>query len=378
MSRFFTAKEAVDLRLLGNDDVLKRDKLRLLKWAPYVYRDLNISTIRKPVRKKYKINKRTNTIDLDCSFLQLSSVSILDGCGIEYPVYRNNKILKGDDIVDVGASKNCACERNCNSNLCNIIKNYEAVQSVKTDFMPNGSEVSFNCVDRKWVDGQGFFYEQTQYPKRIYDNGVWTDTVLYTEDRKLCEVEVDNNGCVCDTEENLNKLCNSCGFKDLNTSLCCFGGTAEKPPDDKCERWVYYCNSKMDWFSVQCGSFNYCRSGYENIYNITELGDRLIFPANFGWDSVIVRTYEDVKTSEAFIPFMAIDTFIVGLMWWDCRFNDRKQQLADRYGRIYADLKFGLLKELNRYRIAELAMIVCSFLYYWNDQSVRGIIPFIL
>lgn len=374
MSRFFTPKEAVEIRLLGNHDYQERDRMRLLKWSKYVYQDLNLTTVRKAVRKRYAINKKTNTINLDKEFLQLSSVNIIDDCGIEYPVYRSHKITDDTDIVDVGSPKDCGCEYNCNSTLCNVIKGYEAVVSTKTDKMPDGTDVSFECIDRKAVDDQGFFYEQLQYPKRIYEDGVWTDTVKYTENNKLCKVEVDTNGCVCDTVENLDALCKCCGIDNLNTNMCCIGGTASVPPSTSCDNWTYRCNSKLDWFMIQCGCFNYCAKGCENVYNISELGDRLIFPPNFGWDNVMVRYYEDTRMSDMNIPVIAIDTFILGLMWWDVRFDDKKQMLEVKYGRDYGKLKFGLLKELNRRRVKELGRImsppayVPSYSYSFTDK----------
>jgi hypothetical protein len=353
MSRFFKPIEAVDLRLLGNQDYQKRDRMRLLKWAKYVYQDMNLSVIRKATRRRYAINKKTNSIDLPCNNLQLSSVSVVDKCGIEYPVYRSHKVFANSDIIDVGAAKDCGCEYECSHNLCHTIKGYEAVVETLTDYNPDGSEVSFECTSRKGVDDQGFFYEQKQYPKRIYEDGVWTETILYTETNKLCEVEVDDNGCVCDTEENINAVCGACGISNVNTNLCCIGGTAETPPSENCDTWIYYCASKAEWFSAQCGR----PVAFNNIYNISELGDRILFPANFGWDSVIIRYYEDTKMSDMEIPVIAIDVFVTGLMWWDCRFNDKKQQLAEKYSRDYSRLKFGLFKMLNKYRLAELAII---------------------
>lgn len=367
MSRFVTPHDAIELRLLSNEDYQQRDRMRLLKYAPYVWNDLNMSTVKRARRASFYINKRTNTIDLPCNILQLCSVGVIDKHGIEYPVYRNHRL--SDDIVDVSASKNCGCELSCNSDLCNTIKGYEAVVSTKEDKNPDGTDVSFECIDRKGVDDQGFFYEQKQYPKRIYEDGVWTETILYTETNKLCKVEVDENGCVCDTEENLNAVCNSCGISNVNSDLCCIGGTSMTPPSDTCNTWVYYCNNKMQWFSTQCGSYPYMTNGCENIYNISELGDRLIFPPNFGWDKVMVRWYE--SAGEILIPISVVDVFVVGTMWWDCRFNDKKQALAVKYGADYANLKFGSLKELNRYRIKELGQIISPVAYIPSSMESR-------
>lgn len=373
MSRFFKAAEAVRIRTLGNADYQERDKMRLLSWAKYVFQDMNLNSLRQARRQYFTINKSTNSIDMPCSFLQLSSVSVVDDCGIIYPVYRNDNV-KESDIVDLSAKKDCACEYECGHQLCNTIKGYEATIETLTDKNPDGTDVSFECVTRKGVDDQGFFYEQTQYPKRIYTDGVWTSTILYTEDKKLCKVEVDDNGCVCDTEENVNSVCAACSLAANNSDLCCIGGDANTPPNESCDRWIYYCNNKLDWFGVQCGCYPYFRSDCNNYYNISELGNRIIFPAKFGWDKVLIRLYEDLSLQDIQIPIIAIDTFVMGLMWWDTRFSDAKQSLAVNYGRQYAQMKFGLLKELNKYRIAELQMIMAPPRYipsYINSRTDR-------
>jgi len=357
MSVFFTPKEAVDIRMLGNDDFQRRDRMRLLKWSKYVYQDLKLTAIKSPVRRRYAINKRTNSIDLPCNNLQLSSVSILDHCGNEYPVYRNNKVLENTDIVDVSASKDCGCEFECNNKLCNVIKGYVAVVETVTDYLPDGQPKEFECISRKGVDDQGFLYEQKQYPKRIYEDNVWVNTIVYTETNKLCKVEVDANGCVCDTEENINSVCDCCGISNVNTNLCCIGGNAEEPPKDDCGTWIYKCSSKMDWFSIQCGCYPSVYKEFNNIYNVSELGDRLIFPPNFGWDHVIVRYYED-NSLDIKIPIIALRVFVIGLMYWDCMFNDKKQALADKYGVMYSRMKQGLVVDMNRRKIADLAMIM--------------------
>jgi hypothetical protein len=369
MARFFTPQEAVKLRMLGNADLQQRDKGRLLTWSKYVWQDMNLTTIKRTIRQRFTINKKTRSIDMPCSFLQIGSVSVEDKYGNEYPVYKNDRVK--DDIVDVSAAKDCACEFDCGHKLCNTIKGYVAVVSTKEDKNPDGSDVSFECVDRKAIDGQGFFYEQLQYPKRIYEDGVWTETIKFTEDRKLCKVEVDENGCCCDTEANIEAVCDACGIKNIDPGYCCIGGNSSAPPTESCNTWTYYCNSKLDWFMVQCGCYPYGLNGCENIYNISELGDRIIFPHNFPFDKVILRWYEDTGLNTLQIPIIAIDTFIFGLMAWDCQFNDNKQNLADKYNKIYATRKFGLIKELNKYTIAALANIVSPRIYIPGSVASR-------
>lgn len=358
MPLFIPVQEAVELPLLGNDDTLQRGKGRMLKWAKYVYADMNLTSVKAPVRREYGIDKRTNTVILPKKTFKISSVEVRANNGAYYPVWRNE--IVGNDLVEISAAKNCACEYKCGYTLCNTIKGYVAVVSTKTDKLPNGNTISFTCVDRQAVDANGFFYSETQYPLRVYESGVWVNTVLHTESKKLCKVEVDKNGCVCDTEQNITDMCNACGANLNNlgqapADVYPIGGNAQSYCGNPAvNSWIYYCSDKADWFSTQCGGQPHLGN---NVYNISELGDKLIFPHNFGFSKVVVRTYEEPDLNNLQIPFMAIDTFVAGLKWWDARWNDKKQALAAGYAQIYASLKFGLLNELNKYTIEELRMI---------------------
>lgn len=358
MGRFVHINDVVKLPMLGDRDYLMRSKGRMLTWAKEVWLDMEMNTVKIAKRQFFEINKRTNTVDLPCEFIQLSSVNIMDKFGVFYPVFRNERLH--DDLTDVAASKDCSCEYNCGYKMCNTIKGYEAVVSIKCDKNPDGTDVEFNCVDRKAIDEQGFLYEQTQYPERIYLSGVWASTVLKTENKKLCKVEVDSNGCCCDTEENIHAVCNACGISDnqVNPPV---GGDANCPPDKNDKTWIYYCNTKSDWLSIQCGGhpfglYNQCN----NIYNISELGNRLIFPHNFGHDRVMVRYYADVNLLDLYIPRIAVDTFVTGLIWFDNKYstNPKRIALAESFGNKYAKMKFGLFREMNKYRIAELGKII--------------------
>ena len=350
------------LPMLGNQDILMRSKGRMLTWAKYVYNDMNLSTLKIAQRGQFEINKRTNSVNMPCDFTQISSVNVVIK-GVIYPVYRNDKLH--DDLIDIAAAKDCGCENKCSYKLCNTIKGYEAVTTVKSDYLPDNTPISFTCVDRKAVDGQGFLVEETQYPQRIYVSGVWVDTVLHTETTKLCKLEVDEKGCVCDTDANVESCCTSCGINEVIP----VGGTANKSPDcDTEDTWIYYCDSKMDWLTTQCG-FPRLKCGFNNIYNISELGDRLIFPANFGFDKVLIRWFGDVSLKDMKIPLIAVDTFVAGLKWFDVKYNDKMQTLEPKYASTYARMKFGLLRELNKYRIAELKMIFTPPTY------VEGTIP---
>lgn len=368
MARFYSVEDIVDSLCLRSGDILKRNKGLYLECAKDVWEDLNETTlkiadrVKIPIRRTFKVNKRTNSIDIP-PFLRLSSVNVIDHCGNFHPVYRNDKLT--DDIVDLAGTEDCACEFNCGYKLCNTIKGYEAVVSTKSDELPNGNPISFECTDRKAVDDQGFLISETQYPMRVYLSGVWTNTVLNTQVTKMCKVEVDANGCCCDTEENINAVCDSCSVKATGYDIP-VGGTAMTPPHEGDQSWIYYCNSKMDWFSLQCGGFAYAfnrKDCKNNIYNISELGNRLIFPADFGWDNVMVRFYADISTGDIQVPYMARQVFMTGLQYYASEHNMDKQDQSAIFGKKYSRQKWGLFLELNKYRIAELKMITTAPVY---------------
>ena len=356
MSTYLTIDELLDLPLLGMNDLLKRNKGRLLKFSKFVADDLKLTVLRTPNRQIFNIDKRTNSITLPCDYSEVSSVNLKDRWGNQIPVWRNERLT--GDIVDIAALKDCACEYKCGYKLCNTMKSYVATKEVVTDKMPDNTDVSFTCVNRKTVDRSGNVHEQKQYPQRVYLSGVWTNTILYTENIYLCKVEVDKNGCVCDTEENIEALCNTC-CPAPNPNAIPYGGNSENPPCPDVNTWIYYCNSKMDWFSVQCGQEHLCcYDPFRDIYNISEDGRRLLFPHNFGFDRVVVRWYGTPSTQAITMPLIAADVFAMGLLWWDARFDPNKVQLAAVYGKQYSDLKWGLLGELNKRRLAEYRMIL--------------------
>lgn len=330
--------------MLLNDDYLQRTKGKLLSVAKMVWEDLNLTTVKEAERELFQINKRTNTVDLPFNTLHFSSASVIGKNGVIYPLFQNNRLHK--DIVDVGAKKDCGCEKGCGYQLCATISNYEAIQSTKSDFLPDGTPISFVCQDRKVVDKNGWLISETQYPLRVYISGIWTNTVRHTETKRICALELDSNGCICDTDQNINAVLGSCL---PNVPL---GGTASQPPAPNVDTWQYYSRSKLDWISFQSGCFG--GTDFKNIYNISETGDRLIFPHDFPFDHVLIRRYVDQNLSDIRIPKVALTTFLTGIKYFEMRWNDKRQREAAKYEMDYSKQKWGLLLELNKYTIAEI------------------------
>lgn len=382
MSRFNSIHEVIKLPMLGNDDIFQHSKGRMLTWAKYVWQDLNFQTLRIAKREVFHINKKFNYIDLPKNCLEVASVNIIDHHGCIWPVFRNDKLH--DDLIDISVKKDCACENSCSYHLCNTIRGYEAIQETVTVPIPGGGTQDFVLVSRLGADRQGNVYREFQYTENVFTNGTWTSVVVKTKSESLCKCEVDSNGCLCDTSENIDTVCKACGipnsFNQFPAVVCNtpssipHGGNAQSPPVPGVDTWIYYCNSKLDWVGVQCGQFHRCGPA-NNIYNINDAGNRLIFPHNFGFDKVMVRFYYHVDLKDMMIPFMAVPTFIAGLKWWDTRWNDEKQELANIYGNEYATMKWGLFLELNKYRIAEARMILTPPVHVPSYIEPRNHIP---
>lgn len=346
MAIFIPIEEVVEDACHSIGDYLMRKKMRFLRFAKRIYNDdLNLGVIKDVRREFMYINRRTNTIDMPSESIKLSAISYMDECGVEWPLYRNPTL--NDDIVDIKADKNCACS--CGNELCNMIKGYESKIETITDSMPNGDPVTFKAYSIKGYDDNGSFYETKQYALRKYTNGVWTDTVLETEKTELCKLELDQNGCVVDCEENFQKVA-SCGC----------GTTAPGSSDLPGNVYRVSCTPILSTFSIACGQWYSCTNEFVNIYNISELGDRIIFPADFPIDKVLVRYFVNTNLKEMKIPSVARQAFITGLMYYhyENSADMNEARLSELYSRRYTDQKFALLQEMNKYTSVAKRMIL--------------------
>ena len=340
MSAFVTIEEVVEDACHAMDDYLLRNKMKFLKLAKRVYNDdLKLGSVREPVRKYFNIDKRTNTIQMPCDFHRLSGVAWKDEYGVLHPLYRNDRL--NDDIVDIKAKKDCACD--CGGQLCNLIKGYESTEEDITVDTPQGGTETFTCKTMKGYDGNGWYYEVVQYPIAVHENGVWTGNELKTEKRELCKLEYDQEtGCVSDCAANVEAVA-SCG----------------------CNVEFVRLTSSMDTFMVECGSW-FSRGGFfNNVFNITESGDRLIFPSDIPIDKVLVRYYPVVDLRNIKVPLVARSAMITGILYENMRFKtDRESVLMTReFSRRYTNESFALISELNRYTSAEKNVIMSPVAY---------------
>jgi len=352
MSKFISIDDIVLAACMGDNDILQQKKMKYLFWAKKIWNDdLNLNAVKMPKRMIIGINKKTNTLDLPCDSVGVSGVSTIGHYGEFYPVFRNERLH--NDIVGIAAKKDCSCE--CGNDLCNMVKGYEAVTEYIDSEMPNGDTQTFTCVTRKGYDAYGNYFEEKQYPQREYTDGTWTGTILHTEKIELCKLELTDNGCVKECKENYDKVV-SCGmYKNCNSIYL------DNKVGDSCIVKQGIEGALYEWESGY--GFSRCGGYFNNSYNITEDGNRLIFPHNFGHSKVLVRYYADVQLKDIKVPAIATEAFIVGIKYWETLIDDDKQNLNQNYSAKYSRLKWALMQELNKYRIAEMRMIMTPPVY---------------
>jgi len=350
MPKFLTIRQLADQATFLVKDYQQINRMRFNKLAAdFVFPDFEFEVVKEAKREYLYVNKRTNTIELPCDCIQVSSLSWVDQYGRLHPIYRNTSLH--DDIVDFGAKRDCACT--CSGDLCNMIKGYESVITYVDAEMPDTTTETFTCVNRKWYSADGTYYEQTQAPQRVYESGEWVTTEVVTTDTELCKLELTETGCVRDCEENYAAV-TSCGCSWYGDD-CCGTPPALKSVDGYTLSTAYAIESGR-WFSLPCAGFN-------NIYNINDQGDKLIFPYDFGFDRVLLRYYSNVPMQEMKVPFAAAYAFICGIMFYNIAFDDKQQQMAMVLSMKYSRAKFALIEELNKYNQQEVLEIMSPYTY---------------
>lgn len=357
--------EVILAACLGSNDFFQQKKMKYFFYSKGVYNDLNFNSIKSASRQLFTINKRTNSVNLPCNSLYVASVDYIDRCGVPIPAYINTNLP--ETIVDLNVTGGCGCQ----GQLCNMVKGYEATTEVINAEMPDGSFQDFTCVTRKDVDSNGWYYEQKQYPQRVFTDGEWTDTVLHSENTMLCQLICNENKCIEECEDNYKAVVDCGCYKDYTNVIC--------KDAEVGDTWISFLGSAMDLFSVESGScLGLSRCGFRNIYNVSENGDRLIFPPNFGWDKVRVRFYQDINLQNLLIPQIAVRTFITGLKSYEYEFDDANQRLYMEYNRRYEQQKLWLIGQLNRYTLKEIGQILSpktytpSYIRDWNYWGVNG------
>lgn len=283
-SRFITIEEIVKGILRRQKDLAGVDKLLLKDIAKDVYKELNLSAIKIPLRAIVDVDKRTNSIYVPENYMTFSSISAQDECGIWVPMVINTNLTS--DIVDISEVVDCGCECGCQSPLCSSIKNYELIQEQVSVVMPDNTTEVFTGTFRKKIDNNGNYVAEKIWPTKKYDNSVYVAVVMETTDEFICQVDTLPCGCVKPTEENEVNL--NCNVAAISFNIDC--GCHINP------------DYLMAHFQRECNTFNF-----------SEEGDRITFDDRFKEDQVLLRYYADHKTKDLLVPIIARRAMVAGI-----------------------------------------------------------------
>ena len=333
MSRFISLDEIVKTACLIEKDYQMQNKMRYLAFAKDIWHnDMNLTTVKDVKRIILEIDKRTNTVKLPCHNKLVSGVYVIGKFGEFYPVYRNERLH--DDIVDISAIDDC--DGHCCNKLCNMVKNYEAIEELIESEMPNGSTQTFTCITRKGYDNYGNYYEEKQYPQREYTDGTWTNTIVATEKINLCKLELDKKGCIKETDENYHLVLKHGCYGSCESLYVPKGEVGSSCIIDPSAKHL------VGW---ECG-YNFSAFNLNNSYNITTEGDRLVFPHNFAFKRILVRYYEDIKINDIKVPSIAKEAMMMGIKYYDTLLDENKLKINQVFAEKYARMKGGVMSML--------------------------------
>lgn len=271
--------DVVDSVLIRENDLQGIKRARYMLVAKEIYEETNLHGIKDSKRLICKVDKNTNSIYLPDEGLMFSTIyGIVNG---KFQAFALNANIS-EDIIDLSAHK--YCENGCGSQLCSDVKNYELVEENVYAPMPNGSSVLFRKTSRKKINPDGsYIYEITEPVKNYSASGTHISTTLITRTEFICNLDIDDKGCVIENEDNKQKIWSVCGFHNI-------GEDCGKPLDKSC-----FCPNLE--------------------YNVSTDGKRIILPSNLSLDTVLVRYYYSQKTKDIMIPFVAKNLFRLKLVY---------------------------------------------------------------
>jgi hypothetical protein len=314
--------DAVKSILQREGDTLGNNLMKYLSVAKDIYRDLNLQVIRETKRVWVEIDKKHNTLTYPDDFIFLSSISVEDECGILIPLVINTNLK--NDIIDISQEKDCHCDCGCSSELCGKIKNYELVTETKKIVFPNGSYTWVTLMTRKKINSDGSLVIERLFPKFIYENGLFVDYEMVTEEEFICKLDVNNCGCIKQTNDNVSKVKTCCGDDFEND----FGCTK-------------------------------CNQSSSLSYNVSDGGNRIVFPSSFHFEKVLLRYFCDLPKKELRIPIIAKQALMYGIKHEIAIFDKKEPELViRRFASLYAKEKSKLRTLLNRYSLKNFYDVV--------------------
>lgn len=340
-AQFGTVGEYITSLLSREGDIGGTRRLQYIEVAKDVFNDLKLTAIKQTKRVLLTMDPHLRCFVLPADYYKFSTISVINRYGRLEPLVYNAAIM--EDIVDLGADRNCESECSCTDALCNYTKGYETITEQVTAIMPDETTSTFTKIIRKHINRDGSVYMEVTEPVAIYDNSsprIHTATSLQTTSTFLCKLELEPEcGCVIDNKWN----------RDLwgtnGTSLATCGG------DDLMIEWG-------------CPSPDYYPSSLT--YNFSDDNKRIVFPPDFAHRKVLLRYYAYETTKDIRIPYLAKKAFIIGIKKELSLFNDK----MPKWQKDEWKLNYNAAVEVLRSKMTAL-MLNEFYEYYFGRNATR-------
>lgn len=291
---FISASELVDGICMREGDMQKVKKPLYLSIFKEEYIRMNLSSIKQTKRILTKVNTTLNCINAPSDYLIFHSIGGINEHGKFKPLVVNANI-KTDNFIDIHATSVCGCDCGCDNAYCSNVKNYELIESEVPKAMPDGSIKIFKSYIRKKLLKDGALVTEISEPVKKYVNNIHVDTILEVSEEFACRLDLKPCGCIKDTHANHTAIDATCDAVD---------------------------------FGYESGCCNRLRVEENANYKINDVGNRIHFPPNFPYKTVLLRYFADTKTKDIRIPILSARVMRVSIKLEHVKWSKDDNEIA--------------------------------------------------
>lgn len=196
---------------------LSKVERRYYYFGAAVLEDVNNQTLKSGKRRAFfTVNKRFNTINIDCDFIQELFIGVINKQGERVPFHRNWRLIDTENIETI--PDDVECEEKCtgcfSKALCNDLQTTETIRLVDI----NGTDYEETRTMTLQPDGNYIAIISTPY----YNN-ITSEVEYLTKKKIITTLDLEPCGCVQSTPENVDKIrdCNYDCYCTWCSPVCC-------------------------------------------------------------------------------------------------------------------------------------------------------------
>ena len=350
-----TLGELVDNFCLEQGNMREAFITKYLVHAKWAWKDI-FRTVIASTKTQAFAQYKNSTIVLPADCEKLFNISVVDYCGNMHPLTFNPNA----NTTEVRCEKGCSCQK-CNGQgtLCGAIDSLTATETYMQFYppppTPPGPGVSLPVVTWVITNGCGDIQTVTKYPIPTWNGAVYEDTKQWkTVTQTLCNVEVNDHGCIVPTPANMELL---------TTYLAPYGFVVAQ--------WNGFLYNGVDYHHKELLEpvFNYY--GYWNfnaadsqivhifrnsvcpICNTRTCCDLNHTRQNIGSIIVSYQTSGEVPGKEIIVPEYAYDAVTLGIMYRMKALSMKPSNIGEAKA-LYTDAKSKAMMFLNPVRLDDI------------------------